>query len=411
MKKIVKMSLVAAVAVAGLTTANAKPLEEAIKNVDVSGTVVYRYDDVLTDDATAGVADTHGQTNKYKIGFNLKSKVNDDVAVSTRFVVNSGFAGFNTGTGADSEVAVNLSQVYFGYTGLKNTTVNVGKQGLTTPWTVATDSDGNEQTGTGILALSSWGPVTVAGAYFNQTNLNSSGNFTTELAAASGTGTNVGAKDIMTLGVIGSAGPVTVDAWYLELADILDTYTIGAKAGFDVSGVKLGADLRYTALSFDSQALANTAALTTANDDHDMVKLTLTAKAGIVDAKYAFAKTDKEGGVVALDSDAATTLQGWSVNPTGKADATYHQFVLGVQAMDNLHVSANYVTVDYDGDVLTAQTGSDNDELTEIYGQVVYNMSKNLMTYVRFGTQEEKIDGAKDEELDYKGRLQVQYSF
>ena len=45
MKKIVKMSLVAAVAVAGLTAANAKPLEEAIKNVDVSGTVVYRYED------------------------------------------------------------------------------------------------------------------------------------------------------------------------------------------------------------------------------------------------------------------------------------------------------------------------------------------------------------------------------
>ena len=44
MKKIAKLSLVAAVAVAGLTTANAQPLEEAIKNVDVSGSVVYRYD-------------------------------------------------------------------------------------------------------------------------------------------------------------------------------------------------------------------------------------------------------------------------------------------------------------------------------------------------------------------------------
>ena len=54
---------------------------------------------------------------------------------------------------------------------ITNTTVNVGKQGLTTPWTVAIDSDGNEQTGTGILALSTVGPVTLAAAYFNQTNL------------------------------------------------------------------------------------------------------------------------------------------------------------------------------------------------------------------------------------------------
>ncbi len=43
MRKISKISLVAAVAVAGFSTANAQPLEEAIKNVDVSGLVVYRY--------------------------------------------------------------------------------------------------------------------------------------------------------------------------------------------------------------------------------------------------------------------------------------------------------------------------------------------------------------------------------
>ena len=43
MRKISKISLVAAVAVAGFSTANAQPLEEAIKNVDVSGSVVYRY--------------------------------------------------------------------------------------------------------------------------------------------------------------------------------------------------------------------------------------------------------------------------------------------------------------------------------------------------------------------------------
>ena len=42
---------------------------------------------------------------------------------------------------------------------VKNTTVTVGKQGLATPYTVATQIDENEQNGTGILALSSIGPV------------------------------------------------------------------------------------------------------------------------------------------------------------------------------------------------------------------------------------------------------------
>ncbi len=61
MKKFTKLSLVAAVAVAGLSSANAKPLEEAIKDVDVSGTVTYRYDQGKVDN------EPHSQSNSYKI--------------------------------------------------------------------------------------------------------------------------------------------------------------------------------------------------------------------------------------------------------------------------------------------------------------------------------------------------------
>ena len=74
MRKISKISLVAAVAVAGFSTANAQPLEEAIKNVDVSGSVVYRYDSFNNSEATSGGI-TSGKNN-YKIGLNLSSKVN-----------------------------------------------------------------------------------------------------------------------------------------------------------------------------------------------------------------------------------------------------------------------------------------------------------------------------------------------
>ena len=49
MKKIAKLSLVAAVAVVGFTSANATPLEEAIKGVETSGSVVYRYNDYNND--------------------------------------------------------------------------------------------------------------------------------------------------------------------------------------------------------------------------------------------------------------------------------------------------------------------------------------------------------------------------
>ncbi|XQC04598.1 major outer membrane protein [Arcobacter cryaerophilus gv. pseudocryaerophilus] len=74
MRKISKISLVAAVAVAGFSTANAQPLEEAIKNVDVSGSVVYRYNNYDNQQHTPRVHQT--ETNNYKIGlkFIFKSK-------------------------------------------------------------------------------------------------------------------------------------------------------------------------------------------------------------------------------------------------------------------------------------------------------------------------------------------------
>ena len=137
MKKIAKLSLVAAVAVAGLTTANAQPLEEAIKNVDVSGSVVYRYNDYQNNKGT-NVTDDDKTDNNYKVGLNLSSKVNDDIKFNSRFLVaapsntgtgDGGFASLNSSVNGDQNVGVELSHANFAYTGIANTTVVAGKQG------------------------------------------------------------------------------------------------------------------------------------------------------------------------------------------------------------------------------------------------------------------------------------------
>lgn len=402
MKKIAKLSLVAAVAVAGLTTANAQPLEEAIKNVDVSGSVVYRYND-YNNSLPSQTNPTAPNTNNYKVALNLSSKVNEDVKFNSRFIVggaDSGFATLDSSVNGDQNVDVTLSHAYFGYTGIANTTVNVGKQGLTTPWTVAIDSDGNEQTGTGILALSTVGPVTFAGAYFNQTNLDDSGD--TQALFGNGLGANVitneGDQDIATAGAIVAAGPVTLDAWYVDANDLFDSYTIGAKAAFDVEGIKLGADARWVSLDLDNN-----------DTDNTLAKIVLTADAGLVDAKVAYATTDKEGGTTALDNDATTTLLGWTLTSNGKADADYWQAVLGFDILSNLNLSANYGNVEWTPSANTTR------EQEEIYAQLLYKMSKNLNTYVRYGTftDETRTAGAPttDNNDDTRGRLQVEYTF
>jgi hypothetical protein len=398
MKKIAKLSLVAAVAVAGLTTANAQPLEEAIKNVDVSGSVVYRYNDYQND--VIGGNDTSGDktSNYYKVGLNLASKVNEDVKLNTRFLVANATGDLqelNTGNQGDSNVNVTLSNVYFGYTGIQNTTVNVGKQGLTTPWTVAIDSDGNEQTGTGILALSTVGPVTLAGAFFNQTNLNTSGDMKDTLNSLSPSN-NAGTPGIATVGAIVAAGPVTIDAWYLDMNDVFDTYTIGAKSNIDLGEVKLGIDARWASVDVDAL-----------DTDNTLGKIALTANVGIVNAKVLYAMTDKEGGLTALDNDATTTVIGWNTTVNGKADADYWQTTLGVNILSNLNLSANYNNLQY-------VDGTKDMEEEELYAQLVYKMSKNLSTYVRYGTytKDETANGVKtDKNDDTRGRLQVEYTF
>ena len=403
MKKIAKLSLVAAVAVAGFTTANAQPLEEAIKNVDVSGSVVYRYNDYNGQDDATTTSNEDKANNNYKVGLNLSSKVNDDLKFNSRFVVgkptstgtgDAGFATLDSSDSGDQNVGVELTHVNFAYTGLKNTTVTAGKQGLATPWTVALDSDGNEQTGTGILAMTTVGPVTLAGAYFNQTNLNNSA---VDLNGSTTTGTGLdGSDDIATVGAITTLGPVTADAWFLDMKDVFDSYTIGAKAATELSGVKLGVDARWASLTFDGpNEEANTIA-----------KIALTADAGLVDGKLAYATTDKDGGVTALDTDANTTLLGWNLNALDKNDADYWQAVLGFDILSNLNLSANYGNLQYVNDL------DEDMEDEEIYAQLLYKMSKNLTTYVRYGelTRENTTTNAISTDGTV-GRLQVEYTF
>ena len=408
MKKIAKLSLVAAVAVVGFTSANATPLEEAIKGVETSGSVVYRYNN-YDNDVTTPTSDNDADNN-YKIGLNLASKINEDVKLNTRFIVGSettgSFATMDTAN-ADEQADVSLSNVYFGYTGIQNTTVNVGKQGLTTPWTVAIDSDGNEQNGTGILALSTVGPVTLAGAYFNQHNVDASTDAKVSNIGSLNSGTPLvgvlkGDESIATVGAIAPVGPVTFDAWYLDLQETFDSYTVGAKSSLDFSGVTLGLDARYASLTLDD-SVANALSV---DDANSIAKIMLTAKMGIVSAKVLYAMTDEDGGLTALDNDAVTTVNGWGTTVNGKADADYWQTSLGLDILSNLNLSANYNNLQY--------VNASAQDLTEeeLYAQLVYKMSKNLSSYVRVGTYTKDNDTTNTAiNDDTRGRVQVEYTF
>ncbi len=417
MRKISKISLVAAVAVAGFSTANAQPLEEAIKNVDVSGSVVYRYDNFNNSEAASGGI-TSGKNN-YKIGLNLSSKVNDYVKFNSRFIVggeDSGWAGLNAKQGEDSDqnVDVTLSNAYFGFTAIPNTVVNIGKMGLATPYTVAVDINGNEQTGTGILALTTVGPVTAGAGYINQTNLdkitdvNLTGNKYSKIVKNSdlnaGTHSLDGASDLYVATLQGDLDFVKLESWYLGMQDTFNSYTLAATSNIDLAeNAKIGLEARYVNLKLDSDVVTG--------DDrkNSMFRFAVDGKFSIVNARLAYTKTGKDGGLTAVDQDAKNTSLGWGITSNGIADADYFQAALGADILDNLNFTAHYGNLK-SKDNFAVAGGTGDYKAQEVYGQLTYKMSKNLTTYLRYGNfeQKEASDKVRDEN---RGRIQVAYTF
>ncbi|MDX4057681.1 major outer membrane protein [Aliarcobacter skirrowii] len=387
MKKFTKLSLVAAVAVAGLSSANAKPLEEAIKDVEVSGTVTYRYDNR---------GDDNGQTkneNNYKINLNLSSKVNDYVKFNSRLNVakpgspfgDNGFASLDKDAGdPDGNPEVRLSHAYFGLSVIPNTTVNVGKQGIATPWTVATDNDGNEHTGTGIFSVTAVDNFVVGLAYFNQTNISATNHGTTAAPFYLN-----GSKDIYAATLQANYGIVNAEAWYLNAVDQFDTYTAAIHGKADLAdNAKIGYEVRYVSLDAEDAGLS---------DKNSLLRVAVNGKVGIVNARVAYTTTDKDGGLTALDQDAQNASLGWLTSTQGKADAKYLQTTLGVDILDNLNLSVSYNDLEFDNGSKVEQD--------ELFGQLTYKMSKNLDGYIRYGTLD-------NNGLDSNnGRLQVNYKF
>ncbi len=391
MKKIAKLSFVAAVAVAGLTNANATALEEAIKGVDVSGTVLYRYDDRKSDVAnTAATPGKNSGSNTYKAVVNVKTPVYDDMSANLSVAAGNNFGALDTTTNNDINVATELTKVNFAYTGIMNTTVIAGKQGLATPWTVASDSDGNEHTGTGALALTTVGPVTAAAGYFNQTNLsNTLGAYTIK-----------GTEDIVVAALMGNAGPVALEAWYLDLADTFDTYTMSAKGEFKAGDVKLTPAVRYTSLDLED---------TIATTDNNMISGELKAKYDIFGAAIAYGSTDKDGGTVALDNDADAGFQGWVLDLNGKADSNLLKLNANVQAIKELNVALNYNILKNDS---VKNVADKIQEETELYTQLTWTPAKNFTSYVRLGQYTATSSNAGNKDYDSTiGRVQAEYKF
>jgi hypothetical protein len=363
MKKFAKLSLVAAVAVAGLsTTSSAASLEEAIKGVDVSGQFRYRTN-LMDDDAAANKV----ESTDVEIEVGVKVPVTDNVTAVFKI------DNENNDTNAVTKGAVEIEDYYFSYAN-GPVTVNFGQQNIPGRMT-----DGGQ--GDGVVALYNAGAFTVGAAYFlTHSNTNAT------LGGALTQGENVASVIAM-----GNVGPVSLLGQYANIADVdgghdgADAYNL--KADATVGPVTIGAE--HVELDVDGTNL-----------ELETTKAYISAKAGIVSATLTYAQTG-DNGSGSIDAGAETPSEYllWNVGTAERADFDVWAIDATVAVTDKLSLRAAYAKGE--------EGNAANNDVTEALAQVSYKVSKNLNTYIRYADVE---DEANAEEFK-RSRLEIQYTF
>ncbi|EFV4163511.1 group 2 major outer membrane porin protein PorA [Campylobacter jejuni] len=150
--KLVKISLVAALAASAFSAANATPLEEAIKDIDVSGVLRYRYESSNPwSNANFGSGISGKQDHKYRAQVNFSGAISDNFKAFVQFDYNSQDGGYGTDSISNTSDTLTVRQLYLTYTNEDvATSVIAGKQQLNTIWT---DNGIDGLVGTGVKVV------------------------------------------------------------------------------------------------------------------------------------------------------------------------------------------------------------------------------------------------------------------
>jgi hypothetical protein len=400
MKKFAKMSLVAALAVAGMTSAQAKDLAEAIKNVDVSGNFTFEYKDVNRTDANDKAS---SQENEYDLEITTKVPVNDMVTAIVKVDSND---EETDDEGANSNKSLDIEDAYFSFnTGYA--TINVGQQNIPGPLT-----DG--QQGTGIVALVPVADtgVTFAAGYFNNHTISASSYISAANAATALSITEAQAttlldslkdKSAYEVALLGSVGPVNAELWYADVEDTLDVVNAKLAGSFG----PISAMIQHTVLEFDSNN-KYVAAGVVSDEKNKETNLTVSGEMGIFGAHIDYAKTGKDndwGVAIDRDSDASATYLLEQLEVVGMADASVWAIGVDADVTDQINLALDYADGDY-------KDGNDKVDVNEVLFTAKYQMSENFGIRALYSMYEEdnKVDNTEDIEQD-KGAIELKYTF
>ena len=242
--KLVKLSLVAALAAGALaTSASAMPLEEAIKGVDVSGMTRIRYKatNVKKDKAET----THESEWKFKAVMNVKTTIDDNFfnVVSIRYDSTNDGIGHSTANN-DGNHKFEANQFFLGAT-FGNTTIQLGRQTIGAFFT-------DDMYGDGIKVLNTDVEGLVLAALFMD-SLEKDKDIKS-LGADHVNNKLVTDHNLYGVAAIGSYDPISFQLWYASLEDVTNLFALELAGDFALSDdVKLGLKGQYAFSDFDGK--------------------------------------------------------------------------------------------------------------------------------------------------------------
>ncbi len=397
--KLLKLSLVAALAAGALaTTASAVPLEEAIKDVDVSGFMRLRY---TADDEEN---DSNAKWN-IKSVIDFKAKVDDNFFAvagvrygndggATEFGYNSGNGNFGGGVyNNTADDQFDMYRAYIGYT-VGNTTVQLGRQNVFSFFT-------DDMYGDGLFVLNSDIQGLTLGALWMDA-LEQDGDIGSNInIIKEATGKRVTDHDLYGVGAIGSYDPVSFQLWYAYLNDVVGLFAVELGANFDVNDdVTVGLKGQYGFANFD-----NDFADTIGVDDSNFFGFEASANIDFFDmsAGYVnYSASDDESVSLSSFEDSGSFIKAGEelVDYTlyeGKND--YWFVTAGVTIPDTgVRIGADYV----DGSF-----GEDGDyDASEVVARIDYKYNEKL----KFKTWYSYIDQDSGDD-DNRFRFEAKYSF
>lgn len=263
--KLVKLSLVAALAAGAFSAANATPLEEAIKDIDVSGVLRYRYETSNDwSNANFGSGISGKQDHKYRAQVNFSGAISDNFKAFVQFDYNSQDGGYGIDSISNTSDTLTVRQLYLTYTNEDvATSVIAGKQQLNTIWT---DNGIDGLVGTGIkvvnnsidgltlaaFAMDSFNekvPATTTNGNFNKGNVNGDSDVSDALDWS---------KNIYGAAAIGSydiaGGQFNPQLWLAYMSDNAFLYALDAAYSTTIfDGINWTLEGAYLGNSLDSE--------------------------------------------------------------------------------------------------------------------------------------------------------------